>query len=85
MTTEKRLNLYNILALICAIWFLLCGWTWIYWLNVFFVFPFAIAGFFLWRKGRAAEKKTLNKVVGWMLWLGLVSAIGCLIALQLRN
>ena len=85
MTTEKRYLIYNVFALICAIWFLLVGWAWIYWLNVVFVFPFAIVGFFLWRAGRGAEKKLLNKIVGWMLWAGVVSSVGFLIALSFKN
>jgi hypothetical protein len=85
MATGKRFLIYNILAFICAFWFLLAGWVWTYWINVAFVFPFAIAGFFLWRKGRGAEKKLLNQIVGWMLWAGCVSSIGFLIAVSLKN
>jgi hypothetical protein len=85
MATEKRFLTYNILALIFALWFLLAGWAWIYSLNVFFVFPFAIAGFFLWRIGREAENKLLNKIVGWMLWAGLVSSLGFLVAQLFRK
>ena len=84
MNKESRSLIYNVLALICAIWFLLTGWYWGHWFNVIFVFPFAIAGFFLWRKGQAAEKKLLNKIVGWLLWAGCVSSIGFLIAISLK-
>jgi hypothetical protein len=83
--TEKRLFIVNILALVCAVWFLLLGWMWVYFFNVILVFPFAIIGFFLWRKGRAAEKKLLNKVTGWMLLSGLVSSVGVLVVLLLFN
>jgi hypothetical protein len=85
MITERRLRIVNILALTCAIWFLLLGWVWVYFANVIFVFPVAIAGFFLWRKGRAAEKKLLNRVVGWMLLLGMVISAGALAVLSFYN
>lgn len=84
MTTNTKFLMYNILALICVLWFLLVGWYWGHWFNVIFVFPFAILGFFLWRKGRGAEKKILNQIVGWMLWAGAVSSIGFLIAISLK-
>ncbi len=77
MASEKRFLTYNLLALLCA--------TWFYYFNVVFVFPFAIIGFFLWRNGRGAEKKLLNKITGWMLLAGLVSSIGYLIVVSLNN
>ena len=80
MASEKRFLTYNLLALLCATWFLLLGWAWFFYFNVVFVFPFAIIGFFLWRNGRRAERKLLNKIVGWMLLAGLVSSAGYLIA-----
>ena len=72
----------------CAIWFLLLGWEWVYFFNIVFVFPFAIVGFFLSRQGRAAERKLLNKIVGWLLVGGLVIAIGTLLVVlvyMMRN
>ena len=85
MTTQKRLLIFNILALVCAMWFLALGWVWVYFFNVIVVFPFAILGFFLWRKGREAENKILNRIVGWMLLAGLIAAIGILVAYLLYN
>jgi hypothetical protein len=85
MTAEKRYLIYNILALVCALWFLLTGWMWFYYMNVILSFPFAIVGFFLWRQGRGTEKKLLNKIAGWMLLAGLTITIGYLIAVSVRN
>lgn len=85
MMTERRLFVFNIIALLCAIWFLLLGWMWVYYVNIIFVFPFAILGFFLWRKGRAAEKKILNTVVGWLLFAGLVTSLSILVVLSFFN
>jgi hypothetical protein len=58
---------------------------WFYYINVLLTFPFAIMGFFLWRQGRRAEKRLLNKIVGWMLLGGLIISIGYLIAVAVRN
>ncbi|MEY4931534.1 MAG: hypothetical protein RI909_2258 [Bacteroidota bacterium] len=85
MTIEKRYLIYNILALVCAIWFLLTGWMWFYYINIIVSIPFAIIGFFLWKRGRGAEKKLLNKIVGWVLVTGLTVSIGYLIAVSIRN
>lgn len=85
MVSEKRLFIFNILALVCSIWFLLFGWLWTYLINVIVVFPFAIAGFFLWRKGRESKKKQLNKIIGWLLLTGLVTSVGTLIAVTIFN
>jgi phosphoglycerol transferase MdoB-like AlkP superfamily enzyme len=85
MTAEKRYLIYNIFALVCAIWFLLTGWMWFYYMNLIMTFPFAIVGFFLWRQGRGAEKKLLNKIVGWMLLAGLTISIGYLVVVAVMN
>ncbi len=85
MTAEKRYLIYNILALVCAIWFMLTGWMWFYYINIILVFPFAIIGFFLWWQGRRAERKLLNKIVGWMLLAGLIISIGYLIVVSVKN
>lgn len=85
MVTEKRLLIYNIIALLCAIWFVLTGWMWFYYMNIILSFPFAILGFFLWKKGREAEKKTLNKITGWLLMAGVIISFGYLIGATLSN
>lgn len=77
--------IYNIIALLCAIWFVLTGWMWFYYMNIILSFPFAIFGFFLWKKGREAEKKTLNKITGWLLMAGVIISFGYLIGATLSN
>jgi hypothetical protein len=47
MTIDRKKLNFNILALICSIWFLLLGWYWAWLINVIFVFPLAIVGFIL--------------------------------------
>ena len=85
MNGEKKLLVINICALLCAVWFLLLGWVWVYFANIIFVFPVAILGFFLWRKGRSVEKKKLNKIVGWVFLAGIVSSLGSLVVLSFFN
>jgi len=85
MTQERKLLIANILAFICALWFLFLGWIWVYFFNVVFVFPIAIAGFFLWRYGRKANHKLFNKIIGWMLVAGVVSSLAYLIVVLIDN
>jgi len=72
--TRKR-RLANIYATICGVWFCLAGWIWVEWLNVYFVFPFAAGGFYWWNLGKKSEKKTLNKIAGFLLFTGLALSI----------
>jgi hypothetical protein len=85
MTIDRKKLIFNILALICSIWFLLLGWYWGWLINVIFVFPFAIVGFIFWRLGRGSTKPKLNRIVGWLLSAGLVTTLGSLLLLTLRN
>ena len=79
MASQRTLNILNILAIICGLWYVAFGWVWAWLINVLFVFPFAIAGVFLWWAGRKAEKKELNKVAGWLLVVGTVASIAMLV------
>lgn len=85
MTLERKTLIANLLAFICALWFLLMGWVWVYYFNVVFVFPLAIAGFFLWRYGRKANHKLFNKIIGWMLVAGVACSLGFLIFVLIGN
>lgn len=85
MTIDRKKLIFNILALICSIWFLLLGWFWAWLINVIFVFPVAIVGFILWRLGRDSTKPLLNRIVGWLLLAGLAATLGALLLFMLRN
>jgi hypothetical protein len=85
MTIDRKKLIYNILALICSVWFLLLGWFWAWLINVIFVFPVAIVGLILWRLGRGSTKPILNRIVGWLLLAGLAATLGSLLLLMLRN
>lgn len=71
----KRDLIYRILALVFSLWFLLAGWIWVYYINIIFVFPFAIIGFILWRRERNQKASKLNVVTGWALVTGLIVSI----------
>jgi len=81
----SRHSAYNYVALLCALWFLIVGSIWTYYINIVVGYPVAILGFFLWRRGRTAENKKLNRVVGWLLMAGLILSIGILVALIVAN
>jgi len=75
MTKEKWHRVCNIIAIICGVWFLLLGWFWVWYINIFLAYPVGIIGFFLWLAGRKAERKKLNKIAGYLLLIGLVISI----------
>ena len=79
MAGERSLNVLNILSILCGLWYIAFGWVWTYFANVLIVFPFAIIGFFLWRYGRKAERKVLNRIAGWLLVTGTVTSFGMLL------
>lgn len=84
MEREKKLLVYNVFALLFGVWFMLLGWAWVYYFNLLFVFPFALAGFFLWRMGRH-QKSLLSKIAGATLLAGLISSLASLVILLLKN
>ncbi|MGC4023543.1 MAG: hypothetical protein QM734_17125 [Cyclobacteriaceae bacterium] len=78
MASTKRFAVYNIIAIICGIWFLLFGWFWTWYANIIIAYPFAIIGFLFWLGGRKAEKKMPNKIAGYLLLAGLIISIAAL-------
>ena len=79
MPSQRTSNILNILAIICATWYIVFGWVWAWYINVMFVFPFAIIGFFLWLAGRKAERKGLSRTAGIMLIVGTATSFGALL------
>jgi hypothetical protein len=66
---------FNIVALLCSIWFVLLSWAWVYLFNVIFVFPVGILGFVLWRLGRDSEYRVVSRVTAVLLAIGVVTSI----------
>lgn len=76
MKSEKKELIYNILSLICGIWFILTGWLWTYWINLLIAYPVFLIGAFLWKKAKEINQKNpLNKFAAIVLILGFFISI----------
>ncbi|NOT75796.1 MAG: hypothetical protein HOP08_12790 [Cyclobacteriaceae bacterium] len=76
MKPETRALVFNILSLLCGIWFALTSWFWAYIANVFISFPVGILGFIFWVIGRNIGPPTkLNKASIIVHILGVASAV----------
>lgn len=85
MNTEHRHLLFNVMALVCAIWFLLTSWFWAYFAALLFAYPVGLVGIIFWWLGKRAEKKLLNKIAGWIFLFGFVASITVLVVLVVSN
>ena len=73
MPHAKRPLIYNVIALVCAIWFLLTSWLRAYLINLIIACPVAIVGLILWKLGKDQEPDSrLNRIVFWLFIAGLV-------------
>lgn len=76
MNTENKVSLYNVFALVCAIWLFATGWMWTYYINIVFSFPIGILGYFLWKRGKQKDPQSiLNKMALSFLIGGSVTSI----------
>jgi hypothetical protein len=67
--------LVPLFALLCAIWFALTGWIFIFY-ALYISYPFALVAMLLYLIGRAHYPESkLNKAVLWVLLVGLASSI----------
>jgi hypothetical protein len=79
MKIEKG-QLYNILSLVCGSWFLLTGWMWTYFANLFISYPVGLIGLFLWYQGRKVNPGSLlNKIALVALIAGLICSLGAIL------
>lgn len=73
---EKKVLPVNIFALICALWFLLTSWMWVYYMNIILSFPVGILGYFLWKRGKQKDPDSiLNKSALSFLIGGTITSI----------
>lgn len=72
---------YTWVAMVCAIWFALTSWFWVWLINIFFSYPFGLLALLLWfvgKKYNAGNK--LNKKVAILLIAGwLISLVSGLL------
>ena len=80
MPPPKRALIYNVIALVCAIWFLLTSWLWAYMINLIISWPVAIIGLILWKLGKnETPDSAVNKIAFWLFVAGFfISAIALL-------
>ena len=73
MPSSQRALIYNLIALVCAIWFLLTSWIWAYLINLIISWPVAILGLIFWRLGKNhAPDSRVIRVTFWMFIAGFV-------------
>ncbi|CAN5875332.1 hypothetical protein BH11BAC7_BH11BAC7_11840 [soil metagenome] len=84
-TIRPNTNIYFYVALICAIWFLLTSWFWVYYANVFISFPFGLLSLILWYKGKKIGKEKRFNFVAVLLISGVALSLISLVCLLLFN
>jgi|GEM_PF-951436 len=86
MNTVQRINLYNILSIVCGIWFALTSWVWLYYANLFLSLPIGLVGLFFWNKSRQLDPGNLANRIALILYIvGFVLGLGALLFLLLYN
>lgn len=80
MIENKKIFLYNLIAIICAAIFLLTGWMWTYFMNLFIAYPVGLIGLFFWYKGKVSDQKNiLNTIAISLLAAGLIVSFAVLL------
>ncbi|MFN8286471.1 MAG: hypothetical protein U0V74_06955 [Chitinophagales bacterium] len=81
--TEKTTRTLSIMALICAIWFLLTGTMWVYLGALFIAYPIGIVGAVIWYFTRRTGKFVkLNRATMWVFIVGLILSLGSIFLYQ---
>jgi hypothetical protein len=74
----KNATLYNTLAILCGVWFLVFGIFWTYWIAVVVAYPAFFGGMYLWYKASKAGRNFLNILALIVLMTGLVTSLAAL-------
>lgn len=61
-------------GMICAIWFALTGWLWLYWAALFIAYPFGLVGFIVWLVIKKYNQRRAT-------WLARILIAGLIISL----
>jgi hypothetical protein len=85
VNTQKKYLLFNIIALVCAIWFVLTSWFWTYFAALIISYPVGMIGIIFWRLGKHTDKKLLNTITGWTFLAGLITSVAALVILIAMN
>lgn len=69
---SRKAKIIYIISLVLAIWFLLFGWVWTYYANLFIAYPFGIIAFFLWLFAKKYDRNNkLNPICIRIILTGL--------------
>lgn len=63
MSNQSFQLMFNIVAILCGIWFLLTGWIWVYGAAAFISYPIAIIGLFYWGLGKRTDSSLSDPIL----------------------
>jgi FtsH-binding integral membrane protein len=78
----KKNDVLLVIALICALWFAVLAWVWVYWAALFVAYPVGLVSLLLWLNLRK-ENKARTKFIPIVLVVGLTLSVGMLVYLTL--
>lgn len=86
MEAKSNAKLYYLFAIICGTWFLVTGWVWAYFANLYISYPVALIGLFLWSRGRKLNPGSrANPIALWLHIAGLIISVISLLILFFYN
>lgn len=86
MENSPKANVYFYVSLLCAVWFMLTSWYWLYGMNLLFSFPVGLLSLFLWYQGKKREGATSRfRIVPAILVGGVVTSIAYLFLFVLKQ
>jgi hypothetical protein len=86
MEGKSKAALYYLSSVTCGSLFLLTGWIWAYGFCLFFSYPVAAVGIFLWSRGRKLNPGSrANPIALWLHVTGLSVSLIALLVLFFYN
>ncbi|MFN8334172.1 MAG: hypothetical protein U0U09_03540 [Cyclobacteriaceae bacterium] len=86
MEGKSNAKLYYLFSIICGTWFLITGWFWAYFACLVISYPVALAGMFLWSRGRKLNPGSkANPIALWLHVAGLAISLIALLVLFFYN
>lgn len=79
MELKAKANFYFFASLICAIWFAVTSYFWVYYSNLIISYPFAVLSLLCWHYGKKIDPNPKRyNIVFLVLGVGLIVSIGFL-------
>ena len=86
MEGKSNAKLYYLFAIICGTWFVVTGWVWAYFANLYISYPVALIGIFLWSRGKKLNPGSrANQIALWLHIAGFTISIISLAILIFYN